>query len=54
MEETINILANYGAMGICLVYFMFITNKTLEKTNEAINNNNMLIQKLIDREEKQS
>ena len=54
MEEIVNTLANYGALGVCLLYFMYITNKTLEKTNEAINNNNMLIQKLIDREEKQS
>lgn len=54
MEQIVTTLANYGAMGICLLYFMYITNKTLEKTNEAINNNNMLIQKLIDREEKQS
>lgn len=51
MEEIISILANYGALGVCLAYFMYTTNKTLEKTNEAINNNNKLIQRLIDKED---
>ena len=31
MDEIINTLANYGAMGVCLLYFMYTTNKTLDE-----------------------
>ncbi|WP_431806289.1 hypothetical protein [Bacillus pumilus] len=36
LEQTVNILANYGAMGVMLCWFMFKSSKDNEKNTQAV------------------
>lgn len=36
MDETIKILLNYGAIGACLIYFIYKDNKTSKEINNTL------------------
>ena len=46
IEQLISIFVNNGAMIACLIYFMFSAKKETEKTTQAIEKNNELINEL--------
>ena len=46
IEQLISIFVNTGAMIACLIYFMFSAKKETEKTTQAIEKNNELINEL--------
>lgn len=48
VQETLKQLANYGPIGIILVYFVWQDNKTKAKLIEIIENNTKVIQELKD------
>lgn len=48
MNDIIDIIANYGAMGVCLAYMIYSNNTTMKELKGAIDDMRLLIQKLID------
>lgn len=52
MDEIVKLIVDNGVSVGVLVYFMFINNTTIKSLTESVNNLSKLIQRLIDRSDK--
>lgn len=49
IEQLISIFVNNGAMIACLIYFMTVNNKNMDKNNELLQELKEMIEKMKDR-----